>query len=298
MQVPAPFEYERATSVEHALALLRQLGPEARILAGGHSLLPMMKLRLAAPQYLIDIDGLAGELGYIRESDPPAHEIRIGAMTRHRELLESPLLAREAAIFTDAERVIADPVVRNRGTIGGALCQADPAEDLSAVCAAVGARMVIRGGDGDRVVGMDEFHRGAYRTAVRDDELLVEIRVPCHRRAGSAYEKVERRVGDWAVAAAGAWLALDAVGIIADAGVALAAVGREISCSEAQAQLRGRLPGDDAFEQAGRLAAAACAPVDDQRGSAEYKRHVAGVLTTRALRRAAERAAEHAEARG
>jgi carbon-monoxide dehydrogenase medium subunit len=296
--VPAPFEYERATSVEHALALLRQLGPDARILAGGHSLLPMMKLRLATPRYLIDIDGLAGELGYIRESDPPVHEIRIGAMTRHRELLESPLLAREAAIFTDAEHVIADPVVRNRGTIGGALCQADPAEDLSAVCAAVGARMVIRGGDGDRVLAMDEFHRGAYRTAVQDDELLVEIRVPRHRRAGSAYEKVERRVGDWAVAAAGAALTLDETGAIAGAGVALAAVGVDISCAEAETHLCGRTPGEDAFEQAGRLAAGACAPTDDQRGSAEYKRHVAGVLTTRALRRAAERAVVHVEAGG
>ena len=287
MQVPAPFEYERATSVEHALELLRRLGPDARILAGGHSLLPMMKLRLATPQYLIDIDGLAGELGYIRDGED---EIRIGAMTRHRELLESPLLAREAAIFTDAERVIADPVVRNRGTIGGALCQADPAEDLSAVCAAVGARMVIRGADGERVVEMDDFHRGAYRTAVQDDEMLLEIRVPRHRRAGSAYEKVERRVGDWAVAAAGAALALDENGRIHDAGVALAAVGGEIACAEAQAHLCGRPPGDELFEQAGRLAAGACAPVSDQRGSAEYKRHVAGVLTTRALRRAAERA--------
>ena len=131
--------------MEHALALLEQLGPEARLLAGGHSLLPMMKLRLASPQYVVDIDPLADELGYIRERDG---EIRIGAMTRHRALLESDVLADRLAIFTDAERVIADPVVRNRGTIGGALCQADPSEDLSAVCAAVGARMVIRSRDG------------------------------------------------------------------------------------------------------------------------------------------------------
>ncbi|MGZ4293993.1 MAG: FAD binding domain-containing protein, partial [Solirubrobacteraceae bacterium] len=225
MQVPAPFEYERATSVDHALELLRQLGPEARILAGGHSLLPMMKLRLATPGYLIDIDGLAGELGYIREEDG---EIRIGAMTRHRALLESPLLARRTAIFTDAERVIADPIVRNRGTIGGALCQADPAEDLGAVCSAIGARTVIRGADGDRVLDIDDFHRGPYQTAVRDDEMLTEIRVPLPaggRGAGSAYEKVARRVGDWAVAAAGASLSLDDDGRVAEAGVALAAVG-------------------------------------------------------------------------
>jgi carbon-monoxide dehydrogenase medium subunit len=288
LQVPAPFEYERATSIEHALVLLRELGPDARILAGGHSLLPMMKLRLAAPEYLIDIDDLAEELGYVREH---GDEIRIGAMTRHRDLLESPLLADRAAIFVDAERVIADPVVRNRGTIGGALCQADPSEDLSAVCAAIDAQMVIRGLDGDRVADMYEFHRGPYRTAVESDELLVEIRIPTRGRSGSAYEKVDRRVGDWAVAAAGASLTL-ADGAIDGSGIALAAVGAGVTCVEAQEYLRGRGPDDEALQEAGRLAAAECSPVSDQRGSAEYKRHVAGVLTCRALRRAAARAGE------
>jgi carbon-monoxide dehydrogenase medium subunit len=290
VQVPAPFEYERATSVEHALELLRQFGPEARILAGGHSLLPMMKLRLATPGYLIDIDGLAGELGYIRMTAPPTPEIRIGAMTRHRELLDSPLLARQAAIFTDAERVIADPIVRNRGTIGGALCQADPSEDLGAVCSAIGAQTVVRGIDGDRVLDIDDFHRGPYRTAVDDDEMLLEIRVPVHPRSGSAYEKVDRRVGDWAVAAAGAALSLDEDGIIAEAGVALAAVGADIACAPARDELIGHAPTREVLERAGAAAAAACSPVTDQRGSAEYKRHVAGVLTFRALERAAARA--------
>ncbi len=288
MQLPAPFEYERATSVEHALRLLRDLGPDARILAGGHSLLPMMKLRLASPEYLIDIDDLAGELGYVSEC---GDEIRIGAMTRHRELLESPLLARRVAIFTDAERVIADPVVRNRGTIGGALCQADPSEDLSAVCAAVGARMVIRGLDGDRMVAMPEFHRGPYRTAVEPDELLVEIRIALNGDTGSAYEKVARRVGDWAVAAAGASLTLSD-GVVAEAGIALAAVGADVTSAEAERWLVGRDPADDVLEQAARVAAQACAPVTDQRGSAEYKRHAAGVLGARALQRAARRAGE------
>jgi aerobic carbon-monoxide dehydrogenase medium subunit len=294
VQVPAPFEYERATSVEHALTLLRDLGPEARILAGGHSLLPMMKLRLATPEYLIDIDDLAGELGYVRQHATTARapaEIRIGAMTRHRELLESALLTDRVAIFTDAERVIADPVVRNRGTIGGALCQADPSEDLSAVCAAIDARMVIRGLDGERVLDMYDFYRGPYRTAVRHDELLVEIRISLRERSGSAYEKIDRRVGDWAVAAAGASVTI-ADGVIAWAGIALAAVGAEVTCAEAQEGLRGSEPSEAAFAQAGQLAAAACSPVSDQRGSAEYKRHVAGVLTSRALRRAAARAAD------
>ena len=194
--------------------------------------------------------------------------------------------------------MIADPVVRNRGTIGGALCQADPAEDLSAVCAAVGATMVIRGLDGDRVLDMDAFHRGPYQTAVQDDELLIEIRVPLRPRSGSAYEKVDRRVGDWAVAAAGAAVTLDAAGAITDAGVALAAVGSGIACAEAQAALIGHQPSEELVTAAGTIAAAACSPVSDQRGSAEYKRHVAGVLTTRALTRAVARAAGAAEVEG
>jgi carbon-monoxide dehydrogenase medium subunit len=287
LQVPAPFEYERATSVENALELLTQLGPDARLLAGGHSLLPMMKLRLAAPEYLIDIDPLADELGYVREGQD---EVRIGAMTRHRALLESELLGRRLAIFTDAERVIADPVVRNRGTIGGALCQADPSEDLSAVCAAVGAKMVIRGLAGERVIGIREFYRGPYRTAVGAAEMLVEIRVPLHEASGSAYDKVDRRVGDWAVAAAGASITMSD-GMIAAAGLALAAVGaNEVTCPEAQDALVGQEPSEELFARAASLVKVVCSPVSDQRGSAEYKRHVAGVLTQRTLRGAVARA--------
>jgi carbon-monoxide dehydrogenase medium subunit len=246
----------------------------------------MMKLRLAVPDYVIDIDPLAGELGYVRES---AGEVRIGAMTRHRDLLESGLLARRLQIFTDAERVIADPVVRSRGTIGGALCQADPSEDLSAVCAAVGARMVIRGSAGERVIGMDEFHRGPYQTAVEPAEMLVEIRVPLRPGSGSAYEKVDRRVGDWAVVAAGASVEIRD-GTIASTGIALAAVGGDITAAAAERSLTGREPSDDAFATAAALAAEACEPVTDQRGSAEYKRHCAGVLVERVLRRATARA--------
>jgi aerobic carbon-monoxide dehydrogenase medium subunit len=286
VQVPAPFEYERATSVDHALELLQRLGPDARLLAGGHSLLPMMKLRLATPEHLVDINDLAAELGYIHEADG---EVRIGAMTRHRELLESELLARRLPIFIDAERVIADPVVRNRGTIGGALCQADPAEDLSAVCAAVGAQLVIKGLDSERVVDMHEFHRGPYETAVADGEMLVEIRIALHASEGSAYEKVERRVGDWAVAAAAAAVSCSN-GIVERAGIALTAVGADVTSAEAEASLEGKPPSEDLFAEAARLAAAASKPVSDQRGSAEYKRAAVQELTQRALRRATERA--------
>jgi carbon-monoxide dehydrogenase medium subunit len=279
--------------VEHALDLLAQLGPDARLLAGGHSLLPMMKLRLASPGYLIDIDPLAGELGYVRERaygpDGRVGWVLIGAMTRHRALLESELLARCLAIFTDAERVIADPVVRNRGTIGGALCQADPAEDLSAVCAAVGAEMVIRGVGSERVVAMEDFHIAPYRTAVGDAEMLVEIRVPVYEEFGSAYEKLDRRVGDWAIAAAGAAVKLTG-GRIEWGRVALAAVGQEVTCAEASEALSAQAPSEELFTRVGQLAARACSPVSDQRGSVQYKRHIVGVLTERALRRATARA--------
>ena len=286
VQVPAPFEYERATSVEHALALLQDRGPEARVIAGGHSLLPMMRLRLARPEHLIDINDLH-ELDYVTEEDG---ELRVGALTRHRTLLESELVGRLFPIFHDAERVIADPPVRNRGTIGGALCQADPAEDLSAVCAALRATPVIAGPEGRRVVSMEEFHAGPYETAVGDDELLVEVRFPIRDGAGSAYRKVERRSGDWAVAAAGAAVWLEG-GRIADAGIALAAVGaRSVTATAAEAALRGQAPSEELYDEAARLAADDCSPTEDQRGPVDYKLHLARELTRRALRDAVARA--------
>jgi len=286
LQTPAPFEYERATSVDGAIASLARLGPEARIIAGGHSLLPMMKLRLANPEHLIDINDLR-ELSYIRED---ADAVTIGALTRHAELLRSELLAEHFPVFRDAEQVIADPVVRNRGTIGGSLCQADAAEDLSAVCSALKASVVLRGTTGERIVGMDEFHIGPYMTVVGAGEMLVEVRLPLRDGAGSAHEKVERRAGDWAIAAASAavWLEGDT---IADAGVALSAVGpTTVHVARAEELLRGRTPSDDLFAEAGEIASADCSPVPDGRGPVDYKRHLAGVLTKRALRRAAARA--------
>jgi carbon-monoxide dehydrogenase medium subunit len=286
LQTPASFEYERATSVEGAIASLQTLGSEARIIAGGHSLLPMMKLRLANPEYLIDINDLA-ELSYIREA---GDEIRIGALTRHVDLLKSELLAERFPLFRDAEHVIADPVVRNRGTIGGSLCQADAAEDLSAVCSAAKAKAVIRGGNGERVVGMEDFHIGPYMTAVGGGELLTEIRLPLRPGAGSAHEKVERRAGDWAIAAASAALWIDG-GTIAEVGIALSAVGlTTIHLSRAEDLLRGQTPSENLFAQAGEIASTDCSPGADGRGPIDYKRHLADVLTTRALRRAAARA--------
>ena len=286
MQTPAPFEYERATSVEGAIAALERLGSEARVIAGGHSLLPMMKLRLANPEHLVDINDL-DELAYIREEGP---EVRIGALTRHVDLERSELLARRFPVFRDAETVIADPVVRNRGTIGGSLCQADAAEDLSAVCSALKATVVIRGRHGERVVGIEDFYVGPFTTAVADGELLTEIRLPLRQGSGSAHEKVERRAGDWAVAAASAAVWVEG-GTISDAGVALSAVGpTTIQVARAEELLRGKPPSEELFAEAGEIASEDCMPFPDGRGPVDYKRHLAGVLTKRALRRAAARA--------
>jgi carbon-monoxide dehydrogenase medium subunit len=288
LQTPAPFGYERATSVEEAVAALQRLGSEARVIAGGHSLLPMMKVRLANPEHLVDINEIA-DLAYIRELDG---EIRIGALTRHVDLLKSDLLAREYPLFRDAEEVIADPVVRNRGTIGGSLCQADAAEDLSSVCSAAKAQVVIRGADGERVVGMEDFHVGPYMTAVGAGEILTEVRLRVRPGAGSAHDKVERRAGDWAIAAASAAVWMDGA-TIADAGIALSAVGlTTIHLTRAEDLLRGKAPSEELFAQAGTIASEDCAPMADGRGPVDYKRHLAGVLTHRALRRATARALE------
>jgi aerobic carbon-monoxide dehydrogenase medium subunit len=285
MQVPSHVEYERATSVEHALSLLSR--PDTRVLAGGHSLIPMMKLRLAQPEMLVDINGLA-ELAYIRLD---GGQLRIGAMARHADLLDSAVAGAHFPIFHDAERVVADPIVRLWGTVGGSLCQADPSEDLSAVFAAARATAVIRGQDGDREVPVREFHLGPYETFVGWGELLAQIRLPVRPGTGSAYEKVARRVGDWSVAAVGAVLRLDEHAI-KDVGLGLTAVGADhFVAAEAEQYLCGRPPDDESFEAAAAIAAEHCHPVADQRGPEDYKRHLVAELAVRALRRAAERAA-------
>lgn len=286
MQVSAPFEYERATSVNHAIALLERHGSEARLIAGGHSLLPMMKLRLARPETLIDINDLA-DLNYIKID---GNEIAIGAMTRHRQLLESALLAEHYRIFAEAERVIADPTVRNRGTIGGSFCQADPSEDLAAVGAALRANLVIRSSSGTRTVAAREFHDGPYQTLVGPAEILVEIRVPIRGGVGSAYEKVERRAGDWAIAAAGAFVQLDG-DTVKDCGIGITAVGADhFTCAAAEDALRGKAATAENIAAAAQICHDAVNPSSDQRGPADYKRHLARELTRRALTRSAAQA--------
>ena len=286
MQVPAPFTYERATSVEHAIELLQQLGPEARVVAGGHSLIPMMKLRLARPDALVDINDLA-ELSQIRLD---GDTLVVGALARHSDLLGSAVAGEHFPILIDAERVIADPVVRNFGTVGGSLCQADPSEDLAAAFAAISATAVLRGPGGTREVPVRELHVGPYETVLAPDEILVELRVPIRPGGGSAYEKVERRVGDYPVAAAGAVLWLDGDTVV-DAGIGLTAVGAaHFAAPEAESALRGAPATEESFAAAARIAAEHCNPAADQRGPVDYKRHLAAELTTRALRRAAARA--------
>jgi carbon-monoxide dehydrogenase medium subunit len=292
VQVPAQFEYEKATNVAHALTLLARYAPSARILAGGHSLIPMMKLRLAQPEVLIDINGIKG-LRYIKQT---GGELRIGALASHADLLASPEVGEHFTILHDAERVIADPIVREWGTIGGSLCQADPSEDLSAAFAALKGSMVIDGPDGSREVSARAFHTGPYETVVGPAEMLTEIRLPVRPGSGSAYLKVMRRAGDWPIGAAGAavWLA---DGVIADVGIGLTAVGAaHFVAAEAEEFLHGRAPTEEAFARAGEIAAEHCNPSADQRGPAEYKRHLVRELTARVLRTAVARAGGPAHA--
>jgi carbon-monoxide dehydrogenase medium subunit len=296
MQVPSHVEYERPATLADALMLLANGEGEARPLAGGHSLIPMMKLRLARPELLVDINGLT-ELAYIRQD---GDQLAIGALTRHAALLESALVYEHYPIFRDAEKVIADPIVRNWGTIGGSLCQADPSEDLSAAFAAAKATVVITSQGGSRTVTARELHVGPYETVVGVGELLTEVRLPIRVRTGSAYEKVERRVGDWSIVAVGAVLTLSADGAantaantaaIEQVGIGLTAVGAErFSAPEAEEYLVGKPATEEHFARAAAIAAEHTSPVSDQRGPADYKRHLAAELTIRALRHAASRA--------
>ena len=255
-----PFEYERATSVEHAVGLLDRLGEEARIVAGGHSLLPMMKLRLANPEYLIDINDLTDELGTFAVEPT---RVRIGAMVRHRQILESDDLAAVCPIFRDAERVIADPVVRNRGTIGGSLCQADPAEDLTTVCSVLDATCVVRG-PGRDPRDRDRRFPASVRTRPRwrPTRCSSSDRDPLRLHASSAYEKVERRAGDWAVAAAGAAVVVDG-DTIAHARIGLTAVDPDRAAVAAIGEfLAGKPTTEETYVEAGRMAVAGLRPAD------------------------------------
>lgn len=285
MQVPAQFEYEVAGSVDEAISLLQRYGPESRLLAGGHSLIPMMKLRLAFPEVLIDIHELDGELCYVREEDGT---LRVGALARHRDLLESPVVQERYTLLADAERFIADPLVRNMGTVGGSFAHADPAEDLPAAFVALGAEVVARGPNGERTIAVEDLAVGPFETALEPDEILTEARVPRAPR-GSSYFKVERRAGDYASAALGValWMNGDE---IEEARIGMCSVGSTtLRAREAEEVLQGQSPDGELYRRAAERAAQECDPPDDARGTPEYKRDLVRVLLVRALEQAVDR---------
>jgi aerobic carbon-monoxide dehydrogenase medium subunit len=286
LQVPAQFDYEVATSVEEAIELLQRHGPEARLLAGGHSLIPMMKLRLAFPEVLIDIHELDDELRYVREEEG---KLRVGALARHRDLLESPVVRERYTLLADAEKFIADPLVRNMGTVGGSFAHADPSEDLPAAFVALGAEVVVRGPGGERTIAVEDLAVGPFETAIEPDEILIEARVP-RAPQGSSYFKVERRAGDYASAALGValWMSGDE---IEDARVGMCGVGSTtLRAREAEEVLKGQSPDEELYKRAGERAAEGCDPPDDARGTPEYKRDLVRVLVVRAMEQAVGRA--------
>jgi aerobic carbon-monoxide dehydrogenase medium subunit len=288
MQVPAQFEYEVAGSVDEAISLLQRYGPESRLLAGGHSLIPMMKLRLAFPEVLIDIHELDNELRYVREEDGT---LRVGALARHRDLLESPIVQARYTLLADAEKFIADPLVRNMGTVGGSFAHADPSEDLPAAFVALGAEVVARGPRGERTIAIEDLTVGPFETALEPDEILTEARVP-RAPQGSSYFKVERRAGDYASAALGAalWMSGDE---IEEARIGMCSVGSTtLRAGGAEEVLKGQHPDGELYRRAAERAAEECDPPDDARGTPEYKRDLVRVLVVRALEQAVDRGAQ------
>ena len=280
--LPSKFDYHRPESLDEALRLLAELD-DAKVLAGGQSLIPVMKLRLAAPEHLVDINRVPG-LDGIEEADGG---IRFGALARHNQVASSELVAKYPLIAAVAP-LIADPIVRNLGTMGGSLAHADPAGDYGAVMLAAGASVVARSARGEREIPMTEFLVDVFTTSLEPDELLTEIRVPTPpSRAGGTYLKLERKVGDFATVGAAVQLELSN-GTIGRAGIALTGVGStNVHATDAEASLAGAEPTEEAFAEAGRLAAASTNPVSDVRGSAEYKRHVVEVFVRRGLATAA-----------
>ena len=282
--LPARFEYHRPDTLEETLGLLDRFGEDGKVLAGGMSLIPLMKLRFATPANLIDVNAVPGLAG-MTESDG---WLRVGAMTRHADLEASDLLKQKYPTMAAAAPLVSDPLVRNRGTIGGSLAHADPAGDWGAVMLAVGAQLVAKSSSGERVIGIDDFLVDTFTSALRPNEFLTEIRVPSQARSGGAYLKMERKVGDFATVATAVQVTMND-GHIAAAGIGLTAVGsKNLRASEAEASLAGKEPTDEAFAEAARLAGAAAKPQADLRGSIEYKRNVVEVFVRRGLARAVE----------
>ena len=287
--IPASFEYFSPKSLSEAIALLQKHGSEAKILAGGQSLIPLMKLRLASPSHLIDLNRIS-ELSYIKESDG---FLTIGALTRESDLDSSELIRKKYPIVADTAAVIGDPLVRNMATVGGNLAHADPANDHPATMLAVGARVVAVGPAGERIIPIEEFFTDStFETTLRPDEMLTELRIPAPtERSGGAYFKLERKVGDYAIAGVAAYITLDDNGQVNYAGIGLTNVGPvPIKARDAEQFLLGKSLDDASIHQAADLAAAAAQPTSDTRGPVEYKRAMVRTLAVRALRKALARA--------
>jgi len=285
--IPRDFEYHAPRSVPDALGLLMQLGDEAKLLAGGHSLLPMMKMRFAQPGHLIDL-GRIPELKGIREENAV---IRIGAMTTENELIWSQLLQDKCPLLVEGARLISDPQVRYKGTIGGDIAHGDPGNDHPALMLALGASFVLRSTAGQRTVPADGFFVGTYDTLMKSDEIMTEIRIPVPARGtGYCYAKLKRKVGDFATAAAAVTLRMNG-DLVADVAIALTNVGATpLKARAAEDSLRGKALTDASMAAAAGLAMSICDPAADQRGDAEYKTAMAGEMTQRALRAARARA--------
>ena len=286
--IPPSFEYLSPKTIPDAIDLLQKHGDEAKILAGGHSLIPAMRLRLAEPGYLIDISGIGG-LDYIQEE---SGQLRIGAMTCEAALEESEIVQRKFPLLLDTAKMIADPSVRNMATVGGNLAHGDPANDHPATMLALRASVIAEGPNGTREIKIDDFFPDFFTTALSEDEILTEIRIPTPPSAsGGAYLKIERKVGDYAAAAVACQLNIDSSGSIENIGLGLTNVGSTpIRASSAEELLKGKKPDENMLAEAGRLAAADSEPMEDLRGSAEYKIALVNELTQRAIKLSIQRA--------
>lgn len=287
--LPAAFDYVAPPTLDEALASLGERGDEAKVMAGGQSLIPLMKLRLATPSLVVDL-GRVDDLVFLTRA---GSTVRIGARARHCDIESSAEMRSALPILHDAVRQISDPLVRNMGTAAGSICHADPAGDWGAVMIALGATYVLRSRRGERIVAAVDFLTGPYSTVLEPDEVMTEIRVPVPQgRSGGSYQKLERRVGDFATVGAAVQVEMDG-GVIRRAGIGLTAVGpTNLRATAAEQALAGQRPGEEVVAEAGRLAAQACEPRSDLRGSADYKRDVARVFVQRGLRAALRQAEE------
>jgi len=286
--IPAPFDYHAPQTLEEAVALLVRHRDDAKVLSGGQSLLPLLKLRLGATGHLVDIGRIPG-LEYISQENGT---LRIGGRTREAALERSEVIRKQFPLLADTAAVIADPLVRNLATVGGNLAHGDPANDHPAAMLALRAEVVATGPKGSRTIPIDEFFQGLFATALEPDEILTEIRIPAPPpRSGGAYVKLERKVGDFATAASAVQVALGGNGEVVRVGIGLTNAGpTPVRAVEAERLLTGQVPSGELIAEVARKAAAAASPSPDRRGAVEYKREMARVLTARALQRAIERA--------